>query len=444
MMRPVLLIMIFMAGCATGGSGSGTDKGTGIGGTANVTIGGTHYYGIPNERFQNLAVELGVTKTALQTFFKTLGEQNVPPDEYDQKLREIAKNYKIVQDELQTYKSGDSEVVALKHQAGEALEAGEIERAETLLQKAWEKDIEVIERSQQVTDSRLRSAAATTKQLGDLKRTQLAYLVAATHYRKAIELLPKNAEKIRADYSIPLGIALYQAGDYGGAEKAFTEALVIREQIFGKEHPTIAESLNNLAGALWSQGRYDEADMLNQRALAIREKVFGKEHQLVASTLNNLASIYYSKGRYADAETLYKRALVIYEKLNGKEHPDVANTISNLASVYYSERRFLDAETLYKQALTIQEKVLGKQHLDVAATLYNLAHLYDFLGRNAEAEPLYKRALNIVEKLLWEQHPRVVQARTNYAHILRKLNRDAEAEAMETRLRAITVPPPKN
>lgn len=57
MMRPVLLIMMIMAGCAIGGSGSGTDKGTGTGGTANVIIGGTHYYGIPNETFLNLAAE---------------------------------------------------------------------------------------------------------------------------------------------------------------------------------------------------------------------------------------------------------------------------------------------------------------------------------------------------------------------------------------------------
>jgi tetratricopeptide (TPR) repeat protein len=55
------------------------------------------------------------------------------------------------------------------------------------------------------------------------------------------------------------------------------------------EHPSVANSLNNLAVLYRSMGSYDKALPLYQRALNILEKVLGPEHPSVATTLNNLA-----------------------------------------------------------------------------------------------------------------------------------------------------------
>lgn len=61
-----LLPILLMVGCATGGLGTGTEHGIGVGGAGVVNIGGTYYSGIPPEEFQNVATELGVTKIALR------------------------------------------------------------------------------------------------------------------------------------------------------------------------------------------------------------------------------------------------------------------------------------------------------------------------------------------------------------------------------------------
>ena len=61
-----------------------------------------------------------------------------------------------------------------------------------------------------------------------------------------------------------------------------------------------------------------------EKALGIREKVLGKEHPDVAQSLNNLAALYESQGNYGKAEPLYVRSLAILEKVLGKEHPSVA------------------------------------------------------------------------------------------------------------------------
>jgi tetratricopeptide (TPR) repeat protein len=84
--------------------------------------------------------------------------------------------------------------------------------------------------------------------------------------------------------------ALYQAkGDYDHAEPLLKRALEITEKVLGKEHPSTATYLNNLAVFLGgSKGDYDNAEPLHKRALAIREKVLGAEHPDTVIARNNL------------------------------------------------------------------------------------------------------------------------------------------------------------
>lgn len=68
------------------------------------------------------------------------------------------------------------------------------------------------------------------------------------------------------------------------------------------------------------QNKYKEAAYLLNDALAIRENTLGKDHPAVAATLNNLAVLYGKRGKYKEAEPLCKRALDIREKVRNR-HP---------------------------------------------------------------------------------------------------------------------------
>nr|MBA3922786.1 tetratricopeptide repeat protein [Nostocaceae cyanobacterium] len=63
-----------------------------------------------------------------------------------------------------------------------------------------------------------------------------------------------------------------------------------------------AEDLVQKAIQLLNKGKYSAAIPLVERSLAIREKVLGKEHPLVAQSLNNLALLYQDEGNYQQAE----------------------------------------------------------------------------------------------------------------------------------------------
>ena len=328
-----------------GGMASGGDIHITQTSPGTLIVGGVH--GIPPEDFQKVSAELGVTQAALASFFKILEKQKVAPEDLDSTLRDFAKRFKQLEEDLKRYTSDDPAVAALREQARAALEAGEFDRAEQLLNEASAKDLAAAERQESVARQRRLSAARSKANNGDLKWTQFAYREAADYYRQATALVPAEPVVQRAEYLNLQGRALYDAGDYRDAEEPWTQALTMREQLPDPEHPNVAQSLNNLAGLYRAQGRYAKAEPLYERALTIDEKALGPEHPDLATDLNNLAGLYSAQGRYGNAEPLYQRSLAIREKTLGPEHPQVATSLNNLAALYVNQGRYAEAEPLY-------------------------------------------------------------------------------------------------
>jgi tetratricopeptide (TPR) repeat protein len=59
-----------------------------------------------------------------------------------------------------------------------------------------------------------------------------------------------------------------------------------------------------------------EAEAMYVRALRGKEKVWGAEHTSTLDTVNNLGLLYADQGKMAEAEAMYVRALRGYEKLS--------------------------------------------------------------------------------------------------------------------------------
>lgn len=106
-------------------------------------------------------------------------------------------------------------------------------------------------------------------------------------------------------------ISFYQQGLYDRAIVAAKKALEIAELTLDPNHPTVAISLNNLAGMYFAQGQYAQAVPLSERALAIMEATLGPNHPDVAKSMRNLAELYRKTGREQAAANLEKRAAAI-------------------------------------------------------------------------------------------------------------------------------------
>ena len=105
---------------------------------------------------------------------------------------------------------------------------------------------------------------------------------------------------------------------------------------------------------LHDQARYAEAADVAKKALRVAEDRFGKEHPNVAISLNNLAYLYDCQGNYVKSEPLYKRALVILEKLLGPDHFRVGFVLSNMAERSRKMGKKDEADRLEAQAAKIR------------------------------------------------------------------------------------------
>ena len=224
-----------------------------------------------------------------------------------------------------------------------------------------------------------------------------------------------------------LGVLYSLQGKFAQAEPLQLQAVILREQILGGDHPLTSYSYHNLGFLYEWQGRYAQAEAWYTRALELRESVLGPEHPSTAATLNNLARVYQMQGRYQEAEPLYHRALSIREQMLSPEHPHVARTLNGLALLFHAQGKAAEAETLLQQALAICEAALGPEHPEVAWELDALAQVYESLGRDTEAEPLAKRALRIYERRLGADHPESIMSWTILGLLCGKQGRYAEA-----------------
>ncbi len=259
-------------------------------------------------RYQKDIEDLNTAEKA--TFWQDMQKYLDEEKEADKKYAEIKKQN--VGDEL---KSLFSKI----DQAKASFDYAEVDR---LLQGFEQKHVELI--------SDLAKAFYLRAQNLQL---QIKYQDAERYYKKAVALDEQNPLYLDA-----YAMILLDLGGYAKAESYERRALDIYEKQLGAEHPSVATSLNNLAGLLDAQGKYGEAEPLYRRALLIREEQLGGEHPDVAASLNNLAGLFRAQGKYGEAEPLYRRALGIDEKALGLVHPEVATDLNNLAGLLRMRR----------------------------------------------------------------------------------------------------------
>ena len=233
------------------------------------------------------------------------------------------------------------------------------------------------------------------------------------------------------------GNYLRECAQYGQAEPFFRQALSIREQNLGTEHPAVAECLANLAELNYYQGKYAQAESLFQRALSIRERILGARHPTVAENLNKLGELSYYQGKYAQAESLYQQALHIREQSLGTEHPAIAEHLHNLGHILYIQGKYTQAEPLLQRALAVSEQALGLEHPNVAYSLNSLGNLFRVQGKYTQAEPLLQRALAMREQVLGLEHPRTAESSANLGLLFCRQGKYALAENRLTQAQAI-------
>ena len=222
-------------------------------------------------------------------------------------------------------------------------------------------------------------------------------------------------------------------GRYNLAYERGLDALSIRENILGIEHPDTLTSMDNLATVFSDQGKYQAAEEMHQRALELKGKVLGPEHPETLTSMDNLALVFRDQGKYQVAEEMHQRALELEGKVLGPEHPSTLISMNNLALALRGQGKYQAAEEMYRRALELKGKVLGPEHPDTLAVMNNLAGVFRGQGKYQVAEEMYRRVLELFEKVLGPEHPSTLTGMNNLALVLWDQGKYQAAEEMYRR-----------
>jgi len=240
------------------------------------------------------------------------------------------------------------------------------------------------------------------------------------HLRAVTDRARDREDRAAALLCDELGIHLWQAGDYSGAQLYLERAVALHEAVSGPEDPATARSLNVLGCVFHDLGGYQKAQDFYKQTLEIRERALGLEHLDTAQSLNDLGVLLNDRGNYRESRLAFERALAIREQALGLEHRDTALSLDNLGGPLEKLGDLAGALSCHERALAIREKVLGPEHPDTAASLNNLGgHLLD-LGDLAKARSFFKRALEIREKVLGPEHPDTATSLENLGMLLQR------------------------
>lgn len=256
-------------------------------------------------------------------------------------------------------------------------------------------------------------------------------------YRQALQLYVKSQGEQSLDVArlrSSAGWVLTEQGELAAARKEIEASRVLREQLLGPDHPTLADTWNDLAVLAAEQRDYVEALRCERMSVQLSGALVSR--RLAAET--SLASMLILVGQPAEglalAEALraqidvdqtpaswveYGRArvhaltrlgrlkeawsegkttLIEQERKLGKLHPEVAAFADVLGETAFALGNWAEAIELSERYLAMKATLGGADSPKRGETLLRSAQAHLALGKAIEAAPRAERALIAIEK----------------------------------------------
>ena len=216
-------------------------------------------------------------------------------------------------------------------------------------------------------------------------------------------------------------------GQWEDAERLQTQAMDLRRNLLGVDHPDTLTSTANLASTYRSQGRWEEAEKLQVQVMETSKTKLGADHPYTLAIMANLASTFWSQGRWEEAEKLQVQVMETSKTKLGADHPDTLASMGNLASTFWNQGRWGEAEKLEVHVIETLKTKLGPDHPDTLTSMGNLASTYKSQGQWDKAEKLEMQVMEARKTKLGPDHPDTLTSMYNLAFTWQEMARHEDA-----------------
>ncbi len=224
----------------------------------------------------------------------------------------------------------------------------------------------------------------------------------------------ENIETSKAYNSV--GIVCLDLEKFDEACEWFSKALAINKQQYGEDHPSIAVIYNNIGNVYSAKNDLTKTLTYRLKAMEVAEKT-DSEPDVLSGIYNNIANCYFDQHIFDDAVKYYRMALEIRKSNFGENSREVAESYANLGNVYRWKGLFDVAWANYEKALAIRKAVVGMEHADTASTYLNIGHLYENQGNLVQAAENYSIALSLYEELFGPNDSRVAKVKMSIGDV---------------------------
>ena len=239
--------------------------------------------------------------------------------------------------------------------------------------------------------ARIRSGMADVKALDDAgdERGAAASLQTLVAGARRVGYAPALVEAL-----VLMGKLQAEAGEIGGADRAFKEAVWLAEAC--RDDELKAEAATFLVATSGRSEHFDESADWAREADAILTRIGG--HERLRSWLEqHIALTLLLQGRYAEALPHDQRALELKEQ-SGAALGEIGRSLNNRAITLTDLGRYEEALGDFDRAIHDLGEQLGDEHPLVATFISNKGETLDRVGRHAAARAAYQQALRIEER----------------------------------------------
>lgn len=206
-------------------------------------------------------------------------------------------------------------------------------------------------------------------------------LQALKAHERTSTMKSQNAARVLAN----LGEVLRINEIYTDALTYLRQALTIRKEVVGEDHPDTLNTIYDICIILFHLKEYEESNSLMWDGLARSERTLGATHSLTHKFVRSLAIELENQGNLKAAEPLFSRLIKEFEEASDDSKPDIAIELNNHAIRLRKLRYFDRAVDCLHQAIEIESRHLPTNHPKHAHRRNNLSIVLMLAGKYSEA-----------------------------------------------------------